>query len=95
MLVVPFTARIGGGGVLTFQGSASGQPIYWYLEGVDPRGEGYPSLPPVGSLKWEITLTKKDRCATNIYICPTEPTWVEVEGEMQMVYDRVYVKYAE
>jgi hypothetical protein len=65
----PFLARVRGGGVLTFQGTASDQAVYWYMEAQDPR-EGEGPWPPVGTLGWEMCKTRKDRCATNMYFGP-------------------------
>jgi hypothetical protein len=51
-LKVPFkgSLTIGGGGVMTFVGTAEDQAVYWSLEALDPRpGEGPWS--PVGKLQ--------------------------------------------
>ena len=49
-LKAPFFAHVGGGGVLTFVGTAEHQAVYWSLEAIDPRpGEG--PWPPVGRLQ--------------------------------------------
>ena len=49
-LKAPFFACVGGGGVLTFVGTADDQAVYWFLEAIDPRpGEG--PWPPVGRLQ--------------------------------------------
>ena len=40
-LKAPFFSHVGGGGVLTFVGTADDQAVYWSLEAIDPRpGEG-------------------------------------------------------
>jgi len=49
-LKVPFRARIKGGGVLTFVGTAPGQTVYWFLQAMDPR-PGMGPWPPVGRLQ--------------------------------------------
>jgi hypothetical protein len=49
-LKAPFFSHVGGGGVLTFVGTAEHQAVYWSLEAIDPRpGEG--PWPPVGRLQ--------------------------------------------
>ena len=49
-LKVPFTARIKGGGVFTFVGTAAKQAVYWFLEAIDPR-PGMGPWPAVGRLQ--------------------------------------------
>lgn len=49
-LKAPFTARPGGGGVLTFIGTKIRQAVYWFLEAIDPR-PGMGPWAPVGRLQ--------------------------------------------
>ena len=49
-LKVPFIARVKGGGVFTFVGTAAGQAVYWYLDAIDPR-PGMGPWPAVGRLQ--------------------------------------------
>ena len=81
-LKVPFRPYIGGGGVLTFVGTAEDQAVYWSLEGFDPA-TGLPCA-PVGELRKVITFTDKTHRATNVYMAPT----TDPGG----IYDRVTVK---
>jgi len=81
-LKVPFLSYIGGGGVLTFVGTAEDQAVYWSLEGFDP--DTGLSCAPVGTLRKIVTFTDKTSRATNIYMAPT--------SDPGGIYDRVTVK---
>jgi hypothetical protein len=81
-LKVPFLSYLGGGGVLTFIGTAEGQAVYWSLDGFNPN-TGL-SCPAVGTLWQDVTLTGKSRLATNVYVAPT--------SDPGGIYDQVTVK---
>jgi len=65
-LKVPFSARVGGGGVLTFVGTADNQAVFWSMEAIDPRpGEG--PWPPVGRLQRPRYRVSPIRYGTGVY----------------------------
>jgi len=82
-LIARFTPRPGGGGAVTFFGSAPHQAVYWALVSVNEMTgiEG----PALGSLKWSKTHTDASRCCLNFYFAPQTPT--------PGVHDRVNVRY--
>lgn len=66
-IIIPFVARVNSGGVITFQGTAKGQGVYWFLVGHDANHNVVAAL---GSLKYDITATDSSLCTTNLYMGP-------------------------
>ena len=69
-LKIPFRLQYGGGGVITFIGTAPDQVVYFEMVAIDPV-EGHGPWAPCGSLRWQYRKTDKTHRATNIYIAPT------------------------
>lgn len=67
-LLAPFEPYPGGGGVLTFVGTAPGQAVYWDLVSYDPDTGLEDS--PLGSLMYGVTITDMSSRATNAYFAP-------------------------
>jgi hypothetical protein len=96
-----FIARVRGGGVLTYIGTAVGQVAYWFLEAIDPR-PGLGPWPAVGTLRWLRNKTDAAKRATNIYLGPDHPPEIRVGmhyqvgecvvGQPSGLWDRVTVK---
>jgi len=103
-LKAPFIARVKGGGVLTYIGTAVGQAVYWFLAAIDPR-PGMGPWPPVGTLRWQRRKTDASRCSTNIYLGPEHTPKIRVGthykvgeckvGQPSGLWDRVTVKTIE
>lgn len=103
-LKAPFIARVKGGGVLTFIGTAVGQAVYWFLAAIDPR-PGMGPWPPVGTLRWQRKKTDASKRATNIYLGPEHTPKIRVGmhykvgecvvGQPSGLWDRVTVKTIE
>ncbi|MHB9075249.1 MAG: hypothetical protein ACYC6G_17215 [Desulfobaccales bacterium] len=70
-LVVPFTPRVKGGGVVTAVADYPGQGIFWQLVGVD--WEAGEEVSPYGSLRFDFTRADNSGLSTNIYSGPTDP----------------------
>jgi hypothetical protein len=103
-LKAPFTARVKGGGVLTYIGTAAAQAVYWMLSAIDPR-PGLGPWPPVGTLRWQRRKTDASKRATNIYLGPEHTPQIRVGmhyrvgecvvGQPSGLWDRVTVKVVE
>jgi hypothetical protein len=59
--------RLKAGGVITFQGTAAGQAVYWSLVGHDA---GHGEVAALGSLSKAISQTDASGCAVNLYMAP-------------------------
>ncbi len=100
-LKAPFVARVRGGGVLTYIGTAVEQAVYWFLEAIDPR-PGMGPWPAVGTLRWPRKKTDASKRATNIYLGPPHTPVIRVGmhykvgecrvGQASGLWDRVTVK---
>jgi len=70
-ILLPSRIYVGAGGVITFQGTAKDQAVYWSLIGHDDQHDPISAL---GSLVAEISVTDESFCAVNRYnSLETEP----------------------
>jgi hypothetical protein len=82
MMIVPFPARIGGGGAITFQGPPN-TAVYWSLAGLDAQGN---EVGAYGALKWPHTRTDARGFSLNFWTGPINPALAGLR-------DRVKVRY--
>jgi hypothetical protein len=85
-ILVPFSPRIGGGGVITVMADYPDQALFWELVSVNP-GTGREG-PPLGSLQWDHTRADKAGLSVNIYLAPANPA-------LAGMVDRVRVRWAD